>query len=296
MDLSIIIVSWNVSELLKKCLESIYKYTRGVSFEIFVIDNGSADSTVEMIQKAKPFYSRLSLINNKKNKGFAAANNQGIRQAQGDYILLLNPDTELREDSLTKMAEFMKSNPRCGIAGCSLLNSDGSHQDSVRKFPGFLDQALILLKLHHILPNLPPMRRYLCQNFDYDRQQQVDQVMGAFFMIRRKVIDKIGLLDEKFFIWFEEVDFCLRAKQAGWEVIYTPLTSATHHFGQSFKQMMTVDKQKIWNKSVKYYFLKHCGFWKYTVISILGWVSLCISYFLTITQNLKLKIQNHLKF
>ena len=275
MDISIIIVSWNVCELLKKCIESIYKHTRGVTFEIFVIDNGSADNSASMVKKKFP---EVKLTINQKNKGFAAANNQGIKQSSGNYILLLNPDTELKEDSLTKIKEFMKQNDGCGIAGCHLLNSDGSHQDSVRRFPGFLDQALILLKLRHILPNLTPLRRYLCADFDYSREQKVDQIMGAFFMIKREVIDKIGLLDEKFFIWFEEVDFCKRAQKAGWQVAYTPVTSVIHHFGQSFKQMMTVDKQKIWNKSVKYYFLKHCGFAKYVMIVLLSWVSLGFSY------------------
>ena len=283
MDLSIIIVSWNVRELLKKCLNSIYKHTQGIYFEIFVIDNNSSDETAVTVKQNFP---DVKLFANEENKGFAAANNQGIKKAVGDYILLLNPDTELKEDSMTKIVDFMRADSNCGIAGCHLLNANGSHQDSVRKFPGFLDQALILLKLHHILPNLTPLRRYLCANFDYSREQKVDQIMGAFFMIRREVIEKIGMLDEKFFTWFEEIDFCLRAKQAGWNVIYTPLTSITHHFGQSFKQMMTVEKQKIWNKSVRYYFLKHCGLAEYIMISVLSWYSLVLVYVLT-----KIKIQ-----
>ena len=275
IDLSIIIVSWNVANLLKTCLNSIYKYTRGISFEIFVIDNASADNTVEMVKKKFPC---IHLIANDVNRGFARANNQGIKKAKGDYILLLNPDTELKEDSLIKMTKFMKQTPGAGITGCHLLNPDTSHQDSVRRFPKFLDQALILLKLHHLFPQFPAFRRYLCQKFDYKRQQEVDQVMGAFFMIRKQVIDQIGLLDENFFIWFEEVDYCLRAKKTGWQVIYTPVTEVTHHFGQSFKQMMTVEKQKIWNKSLRYYFLKHHGFWQYIGTAILGWISLGLAY------------------
>lgn len=281
MDLSIIIVSWNVRDLLKKCLSSIYKHTRGITFEIFVIDNGSTDNSALMIKEKFP---KVKLAINQENKGFAAANNQCIKKAVGDYILLLNPDTELKEDSMTPMVEFMKQNDACGIAGCHLLNSDGSDQTSVRRFPGFLDQALILLKLHRILPNLTPLRRYLCADFDYSREQKVDQIMGAFFMIKREVIDKIGLLDEKFFIWFEEVDYCLRAQKAGWQVVYAPVTSVIHHFGQSFKQMMTVDKQKIWNKSLRYYFLKHRGFAKYVLIILLSWISLGLSCIVQMTS------------
>lgn len=267
MDLSIIIVSWNVADLLKKCLDSIYKYTQGVSFEIFVIDNASSDNSVAMIQENFP---KIKFIINQENKGFAAANNQGASQAQGRYILLLNPDTELKEDSLSKVARFMDKQPKCGIAGCHLENPDGAHQDSVRRFPSFWDQILILLKAHHIFPRLAIFRRYLYVDFDYSREQKVEQVMGAFFMIRHEMIEQIGLLDEKFFIWFEEVDFCLRAQKAGWLVYYTPITSAIHHFGQSFKQKRTLDKQKIWTASLSYYFKKHYSGWQYGLIKILN--------------------------
>lgn len=275
MDLSIIIVSWNVADLLKKCLDSIYKYTQEISFEIFVIDNASSDNSVAMIQENFP---KIKFIINQENKGFAAANNQGAIQAQGRYILLLNPDTELKEDSLSKVARFMDKQPKCGIAGCHLENPDGAHQDSVRRFPSFWDQFLILLKIHYIFPRLAIFRYYLYANFDYSREQKVEQVMGAFFMIRREMIEQIGLLDEKFFIWFEEVDFCLRAQKAGWLVYYTPATSIIHHFGQSFKQVMTVEKQKIWNKSLRNYFFKHRGLWQYLGISILTRISLILVY------------------
>lgn len=267
MDLSIIIVSWNVADLLKKCLDSIYKYTQGISFEIFVIDNASSDNSVAMIQENFP---KIKFIINQENKGFAAANNQGASQAQGRYILLLNPDTELKEDSLSKVARFMDKQPKCGIAGCHLENPDGAHQDSVRRFPSFWDQILILLKAHHIFPRLAIFRRYLYVDFDYSREQKVEQVMGAFFMIRREMIEQIGLLDEKFFIWFEEVDFCLRAQKAGWLVYYTPITSVIHHFGQSFKQKRTLDKQKIWTASLSCYFKKYHSCWQYGLIKILN--------------------------
>jgi len=293
MNLSIIIVSWNVADLLKKCLVSIYQYTQGISFEIFVIDNDSQDET------GKPGFfetwfdkKNFHIILNQKNLGFAAANNQGIKQSQGDFILLLNPDTELKKDSLFKMVEFMKKTTPLfsppyqrgvrvgiGIAGCHLENPDASHQDSVRRFPGFWDQVLILLKVHHIFPRLSIFRCYLCTDFDYIRAQEVDQVMGAFFMIRREVIEQIGLLDEKFYIWFEEVDFCLRARQAGWLTVYTPITSVIHHFGQSFKQRRILEKQKIWTASLAYYFKKHHSWLKYVILKMLCKILLKAQYF-----------------
>jgi len=274
MDLSIIIVSWNVCGLLEKCLISIYEHTRGISFEIFVIDNGSADKTVKIIKK---HFLKVKLIANQKNLGFAAANNQGIKKAKGDYILLLNPDTELKEDSFRKMIDLIKSKPKCGILGCHLENPDGSHQASVRRFPKFLDQGLILLKLHHLFPKLNCFKRYLYSDFDYSKESLVDQIMGACFMIKREVIQKIGMLDENFFVWFEEVDYCLRAKQVGWDIVYTPATSIIHHFGQSFKQIMTLEKQRMWSRSLRYYFLKHYSFLSFLVISALTKLSFCIT-------------------
>lgn len=276
MDLSIIIVSWNTRDLLKRCLDSIYQHTRGVHFEIFVIDNNSEDETKDMVEEYKS--GNLYLIVNKTNRGFAAANNQGIKKAQGKYILLLNPDTKLKENSFAKMMEFMETQPLCGICGCHLLNSDASHQNSVRRFPKFLDQALILLKLHHLYDGFSSFKKYIAQGFNYQKSQMVDQVMGACFMIKRELVARIGLLDEKFFIWFEEVDYCKRAYNAGYEIWYYADTELTHHFRQSFKLVMPVKKQRIWNKSLRYYFWKHHGIVSYIGISILTWMGLMLAY------------------
>ena len=281
VDLSIIIVSWNVESLLKKCLASIYQYTRGITFELFVIDNASTDSTCHAISENFP---QVKLIRNSKNLGFSAANNQGLRQAQADYLLLLNPDTELKEDSLSQMLQFMKNHQNCGISGCRLNNTDGTIQNSVRRFPGFIDQICILLKIHHLLPRLPPLRRYFANDFDYRQEQTVDQVMGAFFLINRKLSDQIGLLDENFFVWFEEVDFCRRAKTAGWLVMYTPITAITHHHAQSFKQVMSVAKQKMWNKSLRFYFHKHAPLTQYWLIACTAFIALGITYLVNLIK------------
>jgi GT2 family glycosyltransferase len=279
MQISIIIVSWNTRDLLKKCLQTIYEHARGISFEIFVIDNGSRDGTVEMIQNE---FKEVRCMVNTVNMGFAAANNQGILSASGRYILLLNPDTELIDNALQKMIDFMENKSSCGIAGCHLLNPDKGHQDSVRRFPGFLDQTFILLKLHHIFPHFKPFDDYREKGFDYSKARIVDQVMGAFFMVRREVFEKIGLLDEKsFFNWFEEVDFCKRAYEAGFEVWYTPHAEIIHHYGQSFKQIMPIAKQKMWNKSLSMYFRKHHPKSAYCSIIFLGLASFAIVSFIT---------------
>jgi GT2 family glycosyltransferase len=179
----------------------------------------------------------------------------------------------------------MDEHPHCGVSGCHLLNPDRSHQDSIRRFPDFWSQALILLKIHHFLPNLRIFKRYLCRSKkDLEiyklRYSEVDQVMGAFFMTRREVIEQIGLLDEGFYIWFEEVDFCRRAKSAGWSIDYTNTAEIFHHFGQSFKQRFSLDKQKIWGNSLSYYFKKHHSFWQYLVIKLLSKVAVGVQYLL----------------
>jgi GT2 family glycosyltransferase len=275
MDLSIIIVNWKVKNLLEKCLWSIFEQTKDIKFEVFVVDNASADGSVEMVREKFP---QVNLIASSENLGFARGNNLAIQKAHGRYILLLNPDTEILENALSKMVHFMDTHPECGIAGCKLLNPDLTLQPSVRAFPSFASQVLILLKLHHLFPHSKAIYHYLKYDFDYEKTQEVDQVMGAFMIIRREVIKKIGLLDENFWIWFEEVDFCKRAKEAGFKVLYTPDAKIIHHFGQSFKQVMNVKKQKDFNRSLAYYFKKHGTIGEWLTIEFLRPVSLILAW------------------
>jgi GT2 family glycosyltransferase len=250
MNVSIIIVSWNTEELLKKCIESILRYSQNIEYEIIVVDNASTDNTTEMVTKNFPI---VKLIANKKNLGFAKANNQGIQISTGKYVLLLNPDTEFIDESLDRAIEKL-TDDNIGVLGCKLLNTDKSIQPSVRRFPRVLDIIAILIKLHKLFPSL--LNKYLTKNFNYSHEQEVDQVMGAFFFVPRIVFDKIGLLDEGYFIWFEEVDFCRRAKREGYKVIYFPETQIIHHGSQSFAQAMTWQKQKWFFRSAFRYLTK----------------------------------------
>jgi GT2 family glycosyltransferase len=281
MDLSIIIVNWKVKDLLEKCLRSIFEQTKNIEFEIFVVDNASGDGSVEMVREKFP---QVNLTASSKNLGFAKGNNLAIKKARGRYVLLLNPDTEILDNALEKTVKFMDVHPECGIAGCKLLNPNLSLQPSVRAFPTFASQAFILLKFHHLFPHSKAMYHYLMQDFDYEKTQEVDQVMGAFMMIRREVIEKIGLLDENFWIWFEEVDYCKRAKIAGWKILYTPEAKIIHHFGQSFKQVLNVQKQKVFNRSLSYYFKKHGTAGERVMIQILRPISLALAW---LTQIIK---------
>ncbi len=265
LDVSIVILNWKVKDLLRRCLASVYAHTKGVQFEVLVVDNDSADGSVEMIAREFP---QATLIVNNRNIGFAAGNNPAIARAQGSFILLLNPDTELQEDAITKMVTWMRKNPHAAIMGPRLQNTDGTLQESVRAFPTIVSQALIMLKLHHVFPKVSALKKYFAKDFDYRKSEIVDQVMGAAFMIRRSVLEQIGLLDERFFIWFEEVDYCKRAKDAGLEVWYVPCASVTHHGGESFGQVFGPKKQQMFNDSLRKYFLKHFG--------VLAWLALTI--------------------
>ncbi len=252
MKISVIIVSWNVRDLLKKCLESIFLFSKEDGFEVIVVDNASSDGTGEMVQK---YFSKVLFIQNSQNLGFAKANNLGIKAAKGDYILLLNPDTLFLEDSVSKIIQKMESDEVIGVLGCKIVSPDGTEQKSVRKFPKITDILCLFLKLHKFFPSV--LDDYLEKDFDYSKEKEVDQVMGAFFLIRRKVLDKIGLLDENYFIWFEEVDFCLRVWQAGWKVLFFPSTSVIHYGGMSFEQESTLKKQIWFFKSALRFFKMH---------------------------------------
>lgn len=251
--LSIIIVNWKTKLFLEKCLKSVFNQTKNISFEIFVVDNGSNDGSIKMIKNNFP---QVHLIANKKNLGFAKANNQAIKKSRGDYILLLNPDTIILDKAIEKCLGFIKTKPKIGILGCQILNPDRTIQFSCRRFPTLLSQIIILLKIHNFFPNLEPIRKYYMFDFDHQKEKIVDQVMGAFFLVKKDVFDKTGLLDEKYWIWFEEVDFCKRAKRAGFLTYFYPKASIIHHKAVSFNQMLGIKKQFRLNNSMLYYFKK----------------------------------------
>ncbi|OGY88585.1 MAG: hypothetical protein A2927_01810 [Candidatus Komeilibacteria bacterium RIFCSPLOWO2_01_FULL_45_10] len=272
MDLSIIIVSWRVKGLLEQCLESIFNETRNLDFEVLVIDNDSGDGTVEMVENNFP---RVKLVKSQINLGFARAANLGLKRAQGRFLLLLNPDTKLIDNSLKKSVDFMEQNPAVGVLGGRLLNRDLTLQPSVRRFPRLLDHLLMALKLHHLFP----LKKYLALDFDYNKTGVVEQVMGAFFLISRRCFSQAGFLDEKYYIWFEEVDYCWRAKKAGFTVNYYPEAKIIHLGGQSFRQVFTLKNQWIFSASRLRYIRKHQGLLAYLVILILTPISLLLSLF-----------------
>lgn len=275
MDLSVVIVNWNVRDLLRRCLQSIFNNTTGISFEVFVMDNASADGSVEMVRSEFP---SVSVIANNGNFGFARANNLAMQKSRGDFVLLLNPDTEMVGNSLGHLVGLARAHPDAGVVGCRFLNPDGTIQPSVRRLPRLLDHIMILLKLHHVFPNIRPIRRYLAADHDEAREQNVEQVSGTFMCVSRAVIRTVGLLDERFFIWYEDVDYCRRVVAAGFKVLYTPEISIINHGGKSFEQVVALKKQRMMNRSMAQYFRKHHSTTAWLIVQALRPISLIITW------------------
>jgi GT2 family glycosyltransferase len=232
----------------------------GFKFEIFVVDNASRDNTVEMVTSDFP---QVHLIANNSNLGFSAANNQALRQATGEYVLLLNPDMRPMKSTIDNIVHWMKFNREAAAAGCRLLDEKGWIVRHVRRFPSFLNQLAIILKLPYFFPHI--IDGYLGAKFDYDYPTPVDTVRGGFLMIRKDVFKSIlpedrfergEFLDERFFVWFEDVDFCRTLRECGKQLWYTPAASCVDMVGQSFKQLSRVKAQKLFKNSMLKYFDK----------------------------------------
>lgn len=257
MKLSILIVNWNTRDLVVACINSILKNAPPFAYEVIVVDNHSQDGSADALTALFGHNKKIHLLPQLRNLGFARANNSAYQNCAGEYVLLLNSDTEVLPGALEKMAAYLDGRKDAGILGPRLLNPDGSVQRSVRRFPGLWAGVLTLTGLHRIFRP----RRYLMDGFDYSRESAVDQVMGAALLTRRSVIERLGsLFDEKFWLWYEEVDFCLRAKNAGYEVIYFPQAQIMHRGAKSFAQISVYERKKIAARSLSYYFRKH-GSW-----------------------------------
>ena len=204
-------------------------------------------------------------------------------------IFLLNTDTEITNNFFDNIFEYFTNHPEVDIVGPNIKNPDGSNQASVRRLPDLLSQILIMLKLKNILVGNKLLDNYLAKGFDYRQEQNVDQIMGAAMLIRKSVFDKIGNFDEGFFIWFEEVDFCLRAKQARLNIKYIPYATIIHKGGESFNQRNTLRKQIIFNKSLLRYFAKHKSFLEWFIILLINPINILLTVFYVIFLKEKYK-------
>jgi len=233
-DVSIVIVSWNTRALLARCLQSVFDTTSNLDFEVIVVDNASTDGSQDMVQQ---WFPNVHLIANKENLGFAKANNQAIRRSQGRHVLLLNSDAFVRENTIERMVAFMDAHPRAGMAGCKLLYEDGRLQPSCYTFPTLFTEFCIATRLDRLLPKSPLFGKYRMTYWDYGDVREVEVIVGAFMMVRATAIDEVGLLDESYFMYSEEVDWCYRFKRNGWKIYFYPHAEAVHLWGGSSKQV-----------------------------------------------------------
>lgn len=255
LDVTVSIVNWNTRDYLRQCLTSVFEQDGQLSLEVNVVDNASADGSAEMVRSE--FGNRVKLIAMPQNVGFAAAQNQSIRQARGRYVFLLNPDSYLvAPDALRKMVEFMDANRDIGFLGPKVLNPDGTLQYSARRFPTMLAAGFRHTLLGRLFPNNAFVRRYLMTDWAHDRIADVDWLSGSALLARKEMIDQIGLLDERFYMYLEDVDWCRRAHEAGWRVVYFPDVSVVHKIGGASDQN-PVEMIKEHHRSMLRYFLKY---------------------------------------
>ena len=301
-DISVIIVSWNVRELLKRALQSIFDDAAAAqcTVEVVVVDNASRDGTVEMVRAEFP---HVRVIANTENVGFTRANNQGLRATQygtnaasspaptpptandqygtnaasfpasapptangtpvtanGRYVFFLNPDTEIQRGALRALLDFMDApeNARVGIVGPQLYYADGSPQSSRRRFPKFSTALFESTKLEQWFPHNKLITDYRLRNTGDSNTQDVDWVVGAAMFVRRAVVEQIGGFDENFFMYSEEMDWCKRAKEAGWRVVYFPHARVLHHEAKSSEQVRA-QRDIYFHSSKVRYFKKHHG-------------------------------------
>ncbi len=250
MKLSIIIVSWNTRELLAQCLDSVFSSSRLADFEVFVIDNASSDGSPVMVRERFP---QVRLIENEQNLGFARANNQAIQSSHADYVLLLNSDTIVKPGAIDALAEFMQAHPKAGACGPRLLNQDGNLQLSCSPAPTLGSE---FKRMFH-LPGVRPDGYYPMQTWDQSLARRVDVILGACLFLRRHALDQVGLLDEEYFIYSEEVDLCHRLQSMGWELYWAPQGEVLHLGGQSTRQVSEVMFLRLYQAKLIYFRKQH---------------------------------------
>jgi GT2 family glycosyltransferase len=251
MQLSVVIVSWNTRALLLQCLESIFTFPPECAIEIFVVDNASSDGSADIVRQRFP---QVELIVNRENLGFAHANNQALCRCHGEAILLLNPDTEIKPGAFQAMLAFLRENPGAGAVGPLVLNPDGTLQHSCSPTPTLFRETLRLLHL----PGMRPDGYYPMQHWDRIAPREVDVLLGAGILLRHDVLNQIGLLDEDYFIYSEEVDLCSRLKNNGWKIYWVPAAQIIHYGGQSTQQVAQEMFFRLYESKLKY-FRKHRG-------------------------------------
>jgi GT2 family glycosyltransferase len=250
LDVSVILLTRNTCRQTREAIESVLSSSGAIAKEIRLIDNGSTDETSTVLPAAFPeiHYQRLE-----RNLGFARGVNLAAREARGEFFLLLNSDARPAPDALSLAVEWMRANPGCGVAGAQLFHEDGRKQNSIANFPSLATELLNKFLLRALWP-----KRFPGKEQEYEQPMEVESVIGAFFLVRREVWEKLGGMDERFFFFLEETDFCLRTRQAGFTTMHLPQVHVWHGQGQTAKQNLAAARIEYW-RSRYAYFAKHRG-------------------------------------
>lgn len=254
-DISIIIVSWNAKDFLFDCLQSIEEDGSSLTKEIIVVDNDSTDGSAEMVEKCYP---EVRLIKNEHNYGFAKANNIGIAVSQGRYICLVNSDVKVFKECFNRLYDHIEQNPSIGVIAPRMLNGDLSLQYTCRRFPSIWNLFCSAMALNRIFPNTPFFSSDQMFYFKHDVVRQIEVIAGCFLMVRRQACEQVGLLDDQFFMYAEDMDWCKRFWTAGWQIVYFPMAESIHYGGGSSKNE-PIRFSVAQEKSLFQYWRKHHG-------------------------------------
>jgi GT2 family glycosyltransferase len=269
LDVSIIIVNWNTNDLLQNCLQSTLKQAGDLDYEIIVVDNASSDGSGEMVKQKFP---QVKLIENTENRGFAAANNQGMAIAQGRYVLLLNSDTVILDNAIAKTVAFADNHPEAAVVGCRVLNPDRTLQPTCFMFPSVLNMFLWSTYLSKLFPKSKFFGRERMTWWNRTDVRDVDVVTGCFMLVRQEAIKQVGMMDERFFVYGEETDWCYRLQKAGWRILFTPNAHIIHLGGASSEQIKSEMVLQL-RASILLFLKKHKGMSSY------GLACLLVSFF-----------------
>jgi len=294
MDVSVIIVSFNTRGLLRNCLLSIYRETKDVELEVFVVDNCSEDGSADMVEEEFP---DVHLIRNHENLGFAMGNNIALGKGRGRYFLLLNPDTQLTNNAIKELVGYMDPHPGVGACGSMLLDGDNNIQMVCRKFSRIIHEVGELTPVINRFRWKFMSRDYLPVEFDYGDTGETDYVQGACLMVRREVVEEVGLLDERFFMYSEEEDWCYRMKQNGWKVMYVPSAVIVHYWGMSTKQRSSEMLVELYRSKLKF-FSKNYGYLRGLLLwlSLVGIMGIRISFYAVLALLIKGKAEDAGKY
>jgi GT2 family glycosyltransferase len=284
IDVSICIITYHARDFLRDCLRSIYGTVGSVSFEIIVVDNHSEDGTVEMLRSD---FSDVHLLVNDQNTGYTRPNNQAMRVSQGRYILLINPDTLVEPNTITELAGFLDTHPEVGIVGPKVLNRDGTLQKQCRRSEARPWDAICYFSgLSRLFPHDKRFAGYLMTYLDEDLTHEAEAVSGSCMLIRRQVIDQIGYMDENFFAYQEDTDYCRRARLAGWKVFYNPSAQIIHYGGEGGSKVQPYRGIIEWHRSYYLYYRKHFAKDYPILFSALYYLGMLIKLGLSLLVNL----------